>query len=508
MSQITNLARITIEIDAVPLAPVMARMLGEVCVQQRLSAPTQCELVFVDSAGNFNQSAPITLGQKLRVSVKTQEPELFSGEVTAVEYVYSPDHRCEVHVRAYDLSHRLRKHQPVRAHVQVTLADLAREMASGAGLQVEALVDSPVWNRLLQHQQSDLDLLIEIAERCGMYFMTRGNTLYLFTLEGFGQPITLELGTSLFEARIEINGQHSCQSVSSSGWDPWHAEARSGQASNARLGRDISMSAPPSRVGSDGERTLTDLSLQEDHQAETMAQAELDWRAASEVTLWGVAEGNTTLQPGALVNVQGVADSLTGQYVLSLVKHTIDARRGYISEISTAPPVTQQKRLRTGATVVFGVISKINDPEELGRVQASLPALGDVETDWMQVLSLSGGSGKGLIMMPDIGDRVLVLCAGNDAAQGVVLGGLHGMDGLPDKVIGDGAVQRFTLCLPGGQRIQMDDSTKSIRLENSEGSFIEMLPDKVMLHSSTDLEIEAPGKSIVIRGDKIDFQRG
>jgi hypothetical protein len=38
-------------------------------------------------------------------------------------------------------------------------------MAAAAGLQVEAAADSPVWRRLIQHQQSDLDLLIEIAER-------------------------------------------------------------------------------------------------------------------------------------------------------------------------------------------------------------------------------------------------------------------------------------------------------------------------------------------------------
>jgi len=61
---------------------------------------------------------------------------------------------------------------------------------------------------------------------------------------------------------------------------------------------------------------------------------------------------------------------------------------------------------------------------------------------------------------------------------------------------------------PGGQVIRLDDSNRSLRLENSEGSFVELLPGKVRLHAATDLEIEAPGRSIVIRGSKVDFQTG
>jgi hypothetical protein len=89
-----------------------------------------------------------------------------------------------------------------------------------------------------------------------------------------------------------------------------------------------------------------------------------------------------------------------------------------------------------------------------------------------------------------------------------VLGGLFGPKGLPEDVLGGGGVRRFTMRSPGGQVIRLDDSDQSIRLENSAGSFVELLPDKVRLHAGTDLEIEAPGRNVVIRGAKIDFQTG
>src|SRR4030095_12976307 len=127
MSQITTVSRINVEIGGRPIAQIAGQALGAVHVQQRLSAPAQCELVFFDPPENFDSASPATPGDPLRVIVKDQE--LFSGEVTAIEYCYEPGAGRQLRVRAYDLLHRLRKRQPVRAHVQVTCADLAREIA-------------------------------------------------------------------------------------------------------------------------------------------------------------------------------------------------------------------------------------------------------------------------------------------------------------------------------------------------------------------------------------------
>ena len=45
-------------------------------------------------------------------------------------------------------------------------------------------------------------------------------------------------------------------------------------------------------------------------------------------------------------------------------------------------------------------------------------------------------------------------------------------------------------------------------IENSDGSYIELSPEKVMLHSQCDLQIEAPGRSLLIKANKVDFQQG
>ncbi|MCI0538967.1 MAG: phage baseplate assembly protein V, partial [Verrucomicrobiales bacterium] len=107
---------------------------------------------------------------------------------------------------------------------------------------------------------------------------------------------------------------------------------------------------------------------------------------------------------------------------------------------------------------------------------------------------------------PDVGDQVLVLCAQEDPAQGLVLGGLYGMRGPPDSGVEGQAVKRFTWVTPGGQRVQLDDQKKSVRFENSAGSYVELTPDHFAVHAATDLRIEAPGRTVAIRGKAINFE--
>lgn len=426
--------------------------------------------------------------------------------MTAAEHCYGPARSHEIRVRAYDLLHQLRKRQSVRARVQVNTRDLAQELVTDLGLTVQAAESGPLWPRLIQHRQSDLELLQEIAARCGLYLTVRGNVLHLLTLQGIGEPLPLALGETLLEARIELNADAICHSVSATGWDTSRVETHAGQVSQARVGRTIATRITPASVGASGKPMLVNEGTLSDDHATGLAQAELDQRVAREVTLWGMTEGDPRLRPGTAVVVTGVDDALAGRYVLSTVIHTIDARHGFVSELSSAPPAPAVRA--RGSIATPGVVTQIDDPEELGRVRVSLSTYDNVETDWMGVLSAGAGVGKGLMALPDIGDHVLVLLAHEDPAQGIVLGGLYGAKQPPDAGIDGGAVRRYTLLTPGGQRIRLDDGLHTIRLENSAGSFYEISPEKVHVHAATDLEIEAPGQRVVIRGKNIDFERG
>lgn len=504
MSRLRGLPELRVEAGGSPLSGADLRGLSAVRVRQALAVPAQCELTFTDPRGPLASEA-IPPGTPLRVMAAGGQA-LFAGEVTAVEYVHATGGAREVRVRGYDVLHRLRKRQPVRAHVQVTLEDLARELGSTLGLSVQASAPGPLWRHLIQHNQSDLEFLVEHADRCGLYPVLHGDTLRLLTLEGEGAPVPLLLGETLLEATVEVNGDASCREVSAEGWDPQRAEAHVGHAERPRVGRGVDARVEPGRVGGEPRRSLVDEAAEGIPHVDAAAQAELDYRSAREVVLTAVAEGDARLRPGARVEVRGVAAAVAGRYVLTAVTHRVDARRGFISELSSAPP---PRRPRTRASAVtLGVVSRVDDPDGKGRVRATLPAYGGVETDWMQVLAAGGGAGKGLMLLPDVGDTVLLALGGEDPARGVVVGGLYGAGGPPDAGVEGGSVRRYTLLTAGGHRLRLDDEARTLRLEDASGSYLELAPGGVRLHAKAALDIEAPGQDVVIRGRSIDFRRG
>lgn len=489
--------RVAIELDGAALPEPLDAYLLSVRVQQKLSVPSLCELRFL---GSEQASARLRLGTTLSVSIRGRSDELFFGSISALDYVHDPSQRSEIRVRAYDALWTLRHRQQVRAHQQQTLVGLAREVTADLGLTVESDIDGPLWQRLIQ-TGSDLELLAELANRCGLHFTLRGTRLCFLSLAGLGAPLPLTLGTNLLEASVEINANGLCSAVTANGWDPWHAQARGASARVARSGRKLGMDEP---LGA-GERSLVGVALQDDAQAEALAQATLDLGAARAVTFRGVSEGDPALRPGSLVAVDGVARCVTGKYVLTEVTHTLDPEHGFQSEMSSMPPVVPP--IKSGAGSALGVVTRVDDPEQLGRIQVTLPAFCDVETDWLEVLAAGAGQGKGLLALPDVGDTVLLLLAANDPTQAVVIGSLFAANRLPqgEERVGEGA--SFSFISPGGHKLRLDDGTQTVRIEDRSGSFLELTPGNLKLHAAGTLDIDAPGQRIFIRGRKVDFVR-
>ncbi|MGR9045858.1 MAG: phage baseplate assembly protein V, partial [Gammaproteobacteria bacterium] len=170
-------------------------------------------------------------------------------------------------------------------------------------------------------------------------------------------------------------------------------------------------------------------------------------------------------------------------------------------------------------------VTQVEDPDRLGRVKVLLPGYNDVESDWLEVVMPGAGADKGLIALPDIDDRVLVLMLNGRPDQAVVLGGMYGEDGPPDHNVKDNAVHRYSFLTPGGQTIRMNDQAAMITLENRSGSRVELSGDTIKLetadgqvlelsdqslklHAETDCCIEAPGRTLTLKADKINFERG
>jgi uncharacterized protein involved in type VI secretion and phage assembly len=507
MTAVHDLPRLRVTLGGAVLDTSQAGALHRLRVVQALSAPAQCELVFQAPDERLAKDG-LAPGTAIRIEVEGCATALFSGEVTAVEHVYTAARWLEVRIRAYDPLHRLQKRQTARALTDVDAAAVAREVLADAGIvaSVAAGGTAVVWPSLLQHDQTDFELLHEVCERTGLYFVLRGGTLHLLTLEGVsgGETPELTLGADLLEVTFELNAAPGCRRVVARGWDPGRALPLEARADVPRSGRVATARVALADVGATHDRLVGGVTGAGESHAQLIAQAELDRSVASELTLRGTAEGDPALRPGTAIKVAGVADRLAGTYILTEVIHTIDPETGYLAALSSGPPPPLVRP--GGMGIALGKVSTVDDPDGLGRVRVRLPAFGGIETGWIQVLGLGAGAKKGLCVLPDTDDQVLVSLLRGDLGQAIVLGGLYG-DANPDPGVEGGNVRRFSLQTAGGQRLFFDDKRRTLRISDAAGSHFEIGPDGVSLHSKVPLTIEAPGTSLVFRASTIDFER-
>lgn len=478
---------------AAPVAALRVRLNGQALdawdgavhalrVLRRLSLPAACELVLRGPG-----PPPARPGDPLTVEDARGGPALFTGEVSAVSAEFLAGGAREVRVRAFDPLQRLRHRQSAQVREGLELRGLTQELAASLGLEVG--VDVPALPRAwgAQVRQSDFDLLRRVSERSGRAFRVQDGRLDILGPAGDGSLVALRLGQNLLEVRVERNADPECGSVEVRGWNALTVQGVQG------------------RAGEGGEaRQVVGVQAENDEEARSLAQAELDWRAGAARSCWGVSSGDPRLAPGGGVRLEGLGDGLDGHFVLTEVTHRVEGAHGFVTEFSSAPappPATPVP------VATLGVVKQVDDPSGLGRVRVTLPAQGDLDSDWLQVLSLAAGPDRGLMALPDVGGTVLVLLPAGDGSSGVVLGGLYGPQGMPDSGVVDGATRRYTLRTGSGQQVVLDAAAGLLRLDDGQGSVVELTPDGLRIHAARRLVLEAPGQEVLIRGGRINFER-
>ena len=155
MNMPATIPQVEIECNGARVSADLLSRLVSVRVQQRLSLPTACDLVFIDPAHLLGPDDGLTaIDSSLRVTIRDAECDLFAGEITGIEWSYHAGRGREIKVRAYDVLNRLGRRQKVRAFVQSSLEDIARELTSDLGIDVGVIARDHIWDRVIQHDQT------------------------------------------------------------------------------------------------------------------------------------------------------------------------------------------------------------------------------------------------------------------------------------------------------------------------------------------------------------------
>lgn len=160
--------------------------------------------------------------------------------------------------------------------------------------------------------------------------------------------------------------------------------------------------------------------------------------------------------------------------------------------------------------VVIGIVTNNKDPEGLGRIKVKFPWLSDEdESNWARVASLMAGKERGIFILPEIDDEVLVVFEHGDINMPYVIGSLWNGEDVPPETNSDGKNDIRMMKSRSGHVIRIDDTDGNEKIEIVDKTEKNMITidtkdNKISIMSDKDIEMSAPNGKITI--DAMDIE--
>jgi uncharacterized protein involved in type VI secretion and phage assembly len=171
-----------------------------------------------------------------------------------------------------------------------------------------------------------------------------------------------------------------------------------------------------------------------------------------------------------------------------------------------------------GNGVVIGVVTSLDDPLALNRVQVALPHLGRILT-WARLVSPMAGGRRGLVLRPEVNDEVLVIYEQGDPSRAYVLGALWSRvdrppAGDPERTANNWRFLRSRSGhlvklddTPGQERIEIEDKDGRRRLVlDSSGERVELTADSGTITieaKAGDVIVSAPAAKVTVNAQEL-----
>ena len=489
----------------------IGQTLVEARIQENLRLPDACLLRFSDPGLKNIDTFPLKIGSEIEVLLSAVEgtslSSIFKGVIVSLEPEF--DKGTTLGFRAYDGSHTLNQTKRADTYQNMTAGDIARKVGQRAGVD-EGTIDSagPAYDFIQQNNETDWEFLWKLAQRIDFEVLVIDHKLY-FRKAGppaGTQDITVKWPDQLINFRPRVTGVQQVDQVTVRARDisrnqPFEAtESVPQPVSTIGIKRSDASAAVKG-----GTLVVADRPVTSQQEAEDLAKAYANHLAAGYLEAEGVAKGNPLIKAGSKIKIDGVGTSFGGTYVVSSCTHLYQGTHGYKTIFSIAGRsarslvdlMTPKGKRGWGNSVVLGTVTNNNDPDKLGRVRVSYPALGqDAESSWARVAAPNAGKARGLLMVPQVGDEVVVGFEHDDVHMPYVLGSLWNGTAEPGD---DLAILDGSFSLQSDKQIQMH--AKDVIVIKSDKDLTIETQGKVEQKSQSDMSLK-PSGSMTIDGSQ------
>lgn len=143
-----------------------------------------------------------------------------------------------------------------------------------------------------------------------------------------------------------------------------------------------------------------------------------------------------------------------------------------------------------------GLVRDVEDPENLGRITASVPEVyggNGNDSPWAMPSVPFAGQNHGLVTLPEVGDGVWIEFEAGDISRPIWTGCWWAQDEIPEPA----GPQTRVFVTSGGHKLVMDDQRSKLQLLHSDGAEITLTGSTITLKiNSTELVLSATGLNI------------
>ena len=442
------LSGVDIRINGSSLEPTIAAQVLEVRVETRLMLPSMFSLRIPDPEITLIDDERFKIGTVVEIlfqaADKAIQTRVFSGQITSLEPDFS-ESGAFMGVRGYDRGYLLNATPRTDTYQSVTFADIARKVAMRGQLTAGTIsVAGGVHQFVQQSNETDWAFLWRLASSIGYEVVVDATKLHFRPAGGppGSRPIPLAWGVELLSFRPRATGIRQVKSVVVRGWDPVAAKTIVATARNPATTSQIGLARQTVISAVHGDAVaVCDRPVSSQAHADAVAAGIAEQLANSFVDASGLAHGDPRLCAGAKVAVKGVGTRFGGTYALSETTHVFRSGRGYHTQLRVtgqAIPDPGRPARQPGwhHTIVVGVVTNNLDPQGLGRIRVKYPGLGPTHEGWWARLTApSAGTDRGLMMLPIIGDEVVLGFEHDSTEHPYILGSVWNGQARPDTLV-------------------------------------------------------------------------
>ena len=534
-----------VSVNGAAVTGIKADALLDVRVVLETAAAAAATLRFHDPYFELLEGSFAKIGTKLQVAfpdAKGTDVIVFKGKIAAIAAEQGAADRHELVITAYDASQQLSHGLTPTTYTEMTAADIVSKIAKRNSLTAKTSITGKKMTYFLQ-LDSDHAVLDELARRNGAEWWVDDATLH-FTKRTLKAPIKLKWGTTLQRFSARFSGAARVDDVTVRGWDPATQKAVTGKATRSavtstKVGLKLKMTDTRATQAKalKASSTVTDMPVGAADEAKALAEAMQADLAAGELRVQGEAIGQPKIAAGSTIQIEGAGTQLAGTFVVNRVEHIFGVGRPLLSrfeggrhggsELADHIVSAQRGSVRNRRQFAIGTVTNVKDPDKVGRIKVKLPTISDKDDSaWARVVSPGAGKSRGLHLMPDVGDEVLVAFIGGDPRNPVILGGIWSKKfapPTPEPVKGDKVGERSLVMASGAKLVFTENTDKKkavvalkhaepetnlqfdkdgVKINAKKGTKIKLVVGDASVELASDGTITLKGGAITIKATK------